>query len=101
MLPEIETGRLKLRLARPGMEASMASFLSENFTGHLLATHLHGEVRHGGLGRQREEVDPLEEGEACVVAGDHTIAISGQSIVQNAIGSNYGTVYVIQALSGG
>ncbi|MBL9161646.1 MAG: efflux RND transporter permease subunit [Planctomycetaceae bacterium] len=25
----------------------------------------------------------------------HTIAISGQSIVQNAIGSNYGTVYVI------
>jgi multidrug efflux pump len=25
----------------------------------------------------------------------HTIAISGQSIVQNAIGSNYGTVYVV------
>ena len=25
----------------------------------------------------------------------HTIAISGQSIVQNAIGSNYGTIYVI------
>lgn len=35
MLPEIDTGRLKLRLARPGMEAAMAGFLSGNFTGHL------------------------------------------------------------------
>lgn len=35
MLPEIDTGRLKLRLARPGMEAAMAGFLSESFTGHL------------------------------------------------------------------
>src|SRR5262249_61810568 len=25
----------------------------------------------------------------------HTITIAGQSIVQNAIGSNYGTVYVV------
>lgn len=35
MLPEIDTGRLKLRLARPGMESAMARFLSENFAGHL------------------------------------------------------------------
>jgi hypothetical protein len=35
MLPEIDTGRLKLRLARPGMEAPMARFLSANFAGHL------------------------------------------------------------------
>lgn len=35
MLPELHTGRLTLRLGRPGMEAPMARFLSENFTGHL------------------------------------------------------------------
>lgn len=34
-LPEIATERLTLRLARPGMEAAMARFLSENFSGHL------------------------------------------------------------------
>ena len=32
---------------------------------------------------------------AAFPASRHTIAISGQSIVQNAIGSNYGTVYVV------
>jgi [ribosomal protein S5]-alanine N-acetyltransferase len=35
MLPEIETGRLTLRLARPGMQAQMARFLTANFPGHL------------------------------------------------------------------
>ncbi|HUP30900.1 MAG TPA: GNAT family N-acetyltransferase [Usitatibacter sp.] len=35
MLPEIETARLTLRLARPCMSRAMASFLVENFPGHL------------------------------------------------------------------
>ena len=35
MIPELETERLTVRLARPGMQASMARFLSENFPGHL------------------------------------------------------------------
>lgn len=35
LLPEIETERLALRLARPGMETAMARFLEENFAGHL------------------------------------------------------------------
>jgi ribosomal-protein-alanine N-acetyltransferase len=35
MLPELDTGRLKVRLARPGMEASLARFLAENYAGHL------------------------------------------------------------------
>jgi len=35
MLPEINTERLTLRLARPGMQASIARFLNENFEGHL------------------------------------------------------------------
>ena len=35
MLPELDTGRLKVRLARPGMEAALARFLSENYAGHL------------------------------------------------------------------
>jgi len=34
-LPELETERLAVRLARPGMEAAMARFLKENFEGHL------------------------------------------------------------------
>lgn len=34
-LPEIRTRRLRVRLARPGMEAAMASFLADNFEGHL------------------------------------------------------------------
>lgn len=34
-LPQLETARLTVRLARPGMEAAMARFLSENFEGHL------------------------------------------------------------------
>lgn len=34
-LPELETERLAVRLARPGMEAAMARFLEENFDGHL------------------------------------------------------------------
>ncbi|HSN19859.1 MAG TPA: GNAT family N-acetyltransferase [Usitatibacter sp.] len=34
-LPELETARLALRLARPGMEGAMARFLEENFEGHL------------------------------------------------------------------
>ena len=35
LLPEIETPRLVLRLARPGMQAAVARFLAENFPGHL------------------------------------------------------------------
>lgn len=35
MLPELETARLIVRLARPGMEAAMARFLAENYPGHL------------------------------------------------------------------
>jgi ribosomal-protein-alanine N-acetyltransferase len=34
-LPELRTERLVVRLARPGMQAAMASFLTENFEGHL------------------------------------------------------------------
>jgi len=34
-LPELRTRRLTVRLARPGMEGAMASFLRENFPGHL------------------------------------------------------------------
>jgi ribosomal-protein-alanine N-acetyltransferase len=35
MLPELDTGRLKVRLARPGMEAPLARFLTDNYAGHL------------------------------------------------------------------
>ena len=35
MLPELDTGRLKVRLARPGMEVPLARFLSENYADHL------------------------------------------------------------------
>jgi len=35
LLPELETPRLALRLARPGMETALARFLEENFSGHL------------------------------------------------------------------
>lgn len=35
LAPDIETARLTVRLARPGMEAEMARFLKENFEGHL------------------------------------------------------------------
>jgi ribosomal-protein-alanine N-acetyltransferase len=34
-LPELQTQRLSVRLARPGMEAAIARFLGENFPGHL------------------------------------------------------------------
>ncbi len=34
-LPEIRTARLHVRLARPGMQAAMATFLRDNFEGHL------------------------------------------------------------------
>ena len=35
LLPDLETPRLALRLARPGMQAAIAAFLTENFPGHL------------------------------------------------------------------
>ena len=35
MIPELETERLTVRLARPGMQAAMVRFLEENFPGHL------------------------------------------------------------------
>lgn len=34
-LPDLHTKRLAVRLARPGMQAAMARFLSDNFEGHL------------------------------------------------------------------
>lgn len=34
-LPELQTERLTLRVARPGMQAAMARFLADNFEGHL------------------------------------------------------------------
>jgi ribosomal-protein-alanine N-acetyltransferase len=34
-LPELETERLTVRLARPGMQEAIARFLTDNFTGHL------------------------------------------------------------------
>ena len=34
-LPHLRTARLSVRLARPGMQAAMARFLSDNFPGHL------------------------------------------------------------------
>lgn len=34
-LPELETPRLALRLARPSMAAAMARFFAQNWTGHL------------------------------------------------------------------
>ena len=34
-LPELRTARLDVRLARPGMQAAMATFLRDNFEGHL------------------------------------------------------------------
>ncbi len=47
-------------------------------------------------GEGRREVDRHAPGRSGGIAGvAHTIAIAGQSIVQNAIGSNYGTVYVV------
>lgn len=33
--PEIETGRLRLVIARPGLENALARFFAENFVGHL------------------------------------------------------------------
>jgi [ribosomal protein S5]-alanine N-acetyltransferase len=34
-LPRLDTARLAVRLARPGMEAALARFLRENYRGHL------------------------------------------------------------------
>jgi ribosomal-protein-alanine N-acetyltransferase len=35
LIPEFETDRLVVRLAQPGMQGSIAAFLSANFAGHL------------------------------------------------------------------
>jgi [ribosomal protein S5]-alanine N-acetyltransferase len=35
LFPDLQTQRLTVRLARPGMQAAMARFLAENFEGHL------------------------------------------------------------------
>lgn len=35
VFPEIETGRLRLAVARPGLEEPLARFYAENFAGHL------------------------------------------------------------------
>jgi [ribosomal protein S5]-alanine N-acetyltransferase len=35
LIPELQTGRLVVRLAQPGMEGAIARFLAENFPGHL------------------------------------------------------------------
>ena len=49
-------------------------------------------ANHVSLASHEESTDKQSGGIPGIA---HTIAISGQSIVQNAIGSNYGTVYVI------
>jgi multidrug efflux pump len=49
------------------------------------ADHDHAKDEHGGA----------HGGQGGIPGIGHTITISGQSIVQNAIGSNYGTVYVV------
>ncbi|MCE9544295.1 MAG: efflux RND transporter permease subunit [Planctomycetia bacterium] len=50
----------------------------------------------GEQGHGKEEHDKEAHGNKGGIPGvAHTITISGQSIVQNAIGSNYGTVYVV------
>jgi ribosomal-protein-alanine N-acetyltransferase len=35
LLPDLDTERLTVRLARPGMQAAMARFLADNYEGHL------------------------------------------------------------------
>jgi len=35
LLPELETARLTVRVARPGMQAAIARFLNDNYAGHL------------------------------------------------------------------
>lgn len=35
MIPELQTERLVVRLAQPGMQGAMARFLADNFEGHL------------------------------------------------------------------
>ena len=35
LLPELDTERLTVRLARPGMQGAMARFLADNYDGHL------------------------------------------------------------------
>jgi ribosomal-protein-alanine N-acetyltransferase len=35
VLPQLETGRLTVRLARPGMQQAMVRFLADNFSGYL------------------------------------------------------------------
>lgn len=35
LLPELQTTRLTVRLARPGMQVAMVSFLEQNYVGHL------------------------------------------------------------------
>jgi multidrug efflux pump len=54
----------------------------KNAAGHNDSDHVKGE--HGG-----------DHSSGGIPGIAHTITISGQSIVQNAIGSNYGTVYVV------
>ena len=34
-LPQLDTPRLTVRLAQPGMEGALARFLADNFEGHL------------------------------------------------------------------
>ena len=35
LLPELQTARLVVRVARPGMQSALARFLADNFEGHL------------------------------------------------------------------
>jgi multidrug efflux pump len=53
---------------------------------------------HGGSDHSASDSSHSDHGAHGGIPGiAHTITISGQSIVQNAIGSNYGTVYVVLA----
>ena len=71
--------------------------------GERTKTENHGEAEHGD-GQHPEEAGAHSEsehgggehhGQGGIPGIAHTITISGQSIVQNAIGSNYGTMYVV------
>ncbi|MGE0756531.1 MAG: efflux RND transporter permease subunit, partial [Pirellulaceae bacterium] len=57
------------------------------------ATRDHAVGDHAGDNHHPSETGGLAPGGIPGIA--HTITISGQSIVQNAIGSNYGTVYIV------
>jgi multidrug efflux pump len=53
------------------------------------------QIAQGPAGSVKHDSRGDEHGNGGIPGIAHTITISGQSIVQNAIGSNYGTVYIV------